>query len=59
MIDALAPPAEKLVLALIQECIAQIWPEPNGGVPAGTEAETHRRIVAASPSVRPASTLGI
>jgi hypothetical protein len=45
MIDAFGPPAEKLVLALIQECIAQIWPEPTG-VPSGTEAESHRRIVA-------------
>jgi len=29
IIDAFGPPAERLVIALIQECIAQIWPEPQ------------------------------
>jgi hypothetical protein len=52
MIDAFGSPAEKLVLALIQECVAQIWPEATG-VPSGTEAESHRRLVAISPGVRP------
>jgi hypothetical protein len=47
-----------LVLGLIQECIAQIWPE-TAGVPSGTEAELHRRIVAVSPGVRPGNTHGI
>jgi hypothetical protein len=57
MIDAFGPPAEKLVLGLIQECIAQIWPET--GAPSGTEAKSHRRIVAVSPGVRPGNTHGI
>jgi hypothetical protein len=28
IINAFGPPVEKLMIALIQECIAQIWPEP-------------------------------
>ena len=58
MIDAFAPPVEKLVLALIQECVAQIWPE-TAGVPSGTQPDSHRRVVAVSPSVRPGNTHGI
>lgn len=58
MIDAFGPPVEKLVLALIQECVAQIWPEPTG-VPSGTQPDSHRRVVAVSPRVRPGNTQGI
>jgi hypothetical protein len=29
MIHAFCPPAEKLFLALIQACIAEIWAEPK------------------------------
>jgi hypothetical protein len=58
MIDAFGSPAEKLVLALIQECIAQIWPEATG-MPSGTEAESHRRIVAVRAGVRPGNARGI
>ena len=28
LIDALGPPAQKAMIALIQECVAQIWPDP-------------------------------
>jgi hypothetical protein len=28
IINAFGPPVEKLMIALIQECISQIWPEP-------------------------------
>jgi hypothetical protein len=58
MIDVFGSPVEKLVLALIQECIAQIWPEAMGVTP-GTEAESHRRIVTVSPNMRPGNARGI
>ena len=29
MIHAFCPPAEKLLLALIQACVAEIWAEPK------------------------------
>ena len=29
LIDACCPPLEKLMIALIKECISQIWAEPN------------------------------
>src|ERR1700730_15831970 len=29
IINAFAPPVEKLMIALIHECIAHIWPEPS------------------------------
>jgi hypothetical protein len=58
MIHVLGAPAEKLILALIQECIAQLWPETTN-VPGAAEAETHRRIVAASPSLRPGNGRGV
>ena len=29
IINAFGPPIEKLMIALIQECISQIWPEPS------------------------------
>jgi hypothetical protein len=29
IVNALGPPIEKLMIALIQECISQIWPEPT------------------------------
>ncbi len=29
IINAFGPPVEKLMIALIQECISQIWPEPS------------------------------
>ena len=58
MIDAFGSPVEKLVLALIQECIAQIWPEPNRpSSSAGPYA--HRRTVSVSSGVRSENTRGI
>jgi hypothetical protein len=29
LIGVFAPPLEKLMIALIKECISQIWPEPS------------------------------
>jgi len=51
MIDAFGPPLEKLVIALIQECVAQIWTEPNR-VSSGTEPYAQRQALAVNPSVR-------
>jgi hypothetical protein len=58
MIDAFAPPIEKLLLALIQECIAQIWPESNRPSPSA-EAYKHRRTISVNPSVRTENARGI
>jgi hypothetical protein len=45
LIDAFCPPLEKLMIALIRECISQIWAEPTREV---TEAgpSPHRQNIA-------------
>jgi hypothetical protein len=58
MIDAFGSPAEKLVLALIQECIAQIWPEPNRPS-RSAEPCAYRRTVGIAPTVRSKNARGI
>jgi len=58
MIDAFGSPVEKLILALIQECIAQIWPEANGAPPSAAPY-SRRRTISISPSVRPENARGI
>jgi len=58
MIDAFGPPIEKLVLALIQECIGQIWPEPRRPSPSA-DPYAHRRNISVTPSVRPENGRGI
>jgi hypothetical protein len=58
IIDALGPPAEKLMLALIQECIARIWPEPSVE-PSGLPAVTHRRNIAVSLGPRSSKARGL
>jgi hypothetical protein len=58
MIDAFGSPVEKLVLALIQECIAQIWPEATG--PSRSEESCgYRRTVRIAPTVRSENARGI
>jgi hypothetical protein len=54
IIDALGTPAEKLMLALIQECIAQIWPEPSG-----LPSVAHRRNIAVSLGPRSSKARGL
>jgi hypothetical protein len=51
MIDAFGPPAEKLLLALIQECIDQICPEAKCHS-RSVECCARRRTVRIAPSVR-------
>jgi hypothetical protein len=58
MIDAFGPPIEKLLLALIQECIAQILPETNGPSPK-PDPYTHRRTISVTPRVRSENARGI
>jgi hypothetical protein len=57
MIDAFGPPVEKLVLALIQECITQIWPDPKC-VTSSTDPYAHRRTLAVNPSMRAGKSCG-
>ena len=58
IIDAFGPPIEKLLLALIQECIAQIWPEPDRPSPT-TDLYTHRRTISIGVRVRSENARGI
>jgi len=58
IIDAFGPPIEKLLLALIQECIAQIFPEPNGPSP-NADPYTHRRTISVTRRVRSENARGI
>jgi len=58
MLDAFGPPIEKLVLTLIQECIAQIWPEPTRSYPSA-EPNSRRQTISATPSVRSQNARGI
>lgn len=50
-IDAFGSPAEKLLVALIQECIAQILPEGNR-VFSCQQPKLHERTNAVSPCLR-------
>jgi hypothetical protein len=47
IIDAFGSPAEKLVIALIQECVSQIWPESQGAS-CNPEPPVRRHIAAVS-----------
>jgi hypothetical protein len=58
MLDAFGPPIEKLVLTLIQECIAQIWPEPTRSYPSA-EPNSRRQTISVTPSVRSQNARGI
>jgi hypothetical protein len=58
IIDAFGPPAEKLMLALIQECIAQIWPEPSVES-SGLQSVAHRRNIAVSLGPRSSKARGL
>jgi hypothetical protein len=58
MIDGFGPPIEKLLLTLIQECISQIWPEPNRPSPSA-DPYAHRRAISVTPSVRSENARGI
>ena len=58
MIDAFGSPVEKLVLALIRECIAQIWPDQKR-VTSSTEPYSHRRSVSVAPGVRSGNGNGV
>ena len=58
MIDAFGPPMEKLLLALIQECIGQIWREPNRPSPSA-DPYAHRRTISVTASVRSENGRGI
>jgi hypothetical protein len=51
-------PLEKLAIALIQECVAQIWPEPERMSCSG-ETYSQRRALAVSLSTRPGNTRGV
>jgi hypothetical protein len=58
LIDAFGPPIEKLLLALIQECIGQIWLEPNRPSPSA-DPYAHRRTISVTSSVRSENARGI
>jgi hypothetical protein len=58
IIDAFGPPVEKLMLALIQECIAQIWPEPSVES-SGLPSVAHRRNIAVSLGPRSSKARGL
>ena len=58
MMDALGSPVEKLVLALIQECIAQIWPDQKC-VTSSTEPYSYRRTVSRAPGFRSGNGNGV
>jgi len=58
MIDAFGPPIEKLLLALIQECISQIWPEPNRSSPSA-DPYARRRTISVTSRVRSENARGI
>jgi hypothetical protein len=48
-------PLENLAIALIQECISQMWPEPEPTACSGA-AYSRRRGLAVSPSTQPGNT---
>jgi hypothetical protein len=51
-------PLEKLAIALIQECVSQIWPEPERR--SGNAATySHRRALAVSPGTQPGKTRAV
>jgi hypothetical protein len=58
IVNALGPPVEKLMLALIQECIAQIWPEPSGES-SRLQSVAHRRNIAVSLGPRSSKARGL
>ena len=58
IVNAFGPPVEKLMLALIQECIAQIWPEPSGES-SSLQSVAHRRNIAVSLGPRSSKARGL
>jgi hypothetical protein len=51
-------PLERLAIALIQECVTQIWPETER-TSCGGETYSQRRAFVLSPSTRPGNTRGV
>ena len=52
IINGFAPPMEKLIFALIQECISQLWPEPSAGL-VRPGPVSQKRAIAAGVTARP------
>jgi hypothetical protein len=58
LVGAFAPPLEKLMIALIKECISQIWPEPSRE-PIKVEPCLHRQNITAGVCARAANAQAI
>jgi hypothetical protein len=51
-------PLEKMAIVLIQECVDQIWPQPER-LSGNVAAYSHRRALVVSPSAQPGNARGV